>query len=419
MDGDSLSFAYSYGCKNAGDFAINQGSVALLERTVPEATVTAISRFAADSEEFQRMVQKLDSHEQLQLFGGPITYDPPSQSRPQQLVSLLEDGLRYSLDMAGIADSSRLHSQLYKRIADSEGLLFNGGNAIHYSPSQQRIAYLVAVLYPLQLARRSGVPYALLPQTVFGLEGISKRLVLPILEDAEFVMTRDAKTFRYLSEFGLSTPVINGIDTAFLNGSTSVTARPAADLKRIAVVPRFSTLGDTGNLDEAGARMEETLFGYLGSLVEAGHKVTLTVQTEIDDRWLDRNRQRLASIGVESYASFDPQALRDHYAEIDLLVTMRLHAGIFALSVGTPVIGIYRPEWGPKMEGTFETLDIENYALTWEEATEEKLTAVTETALTDSEALAERIASNVRMRNEQLVSDFRSALRAADGFGDD
>ncbi len=418
MEPKSLSFAYSYGCKNAGDFAINEGSLSLIERAVPDADVKTISRFEENSEEFAKMAEKLESlTNEAELFGGPITYDPTSQSRPAQLLSLLQNGIQYGFDIATLREDSQFHSKLFEQITTSNGLLFNGGNAIHYSPSHQSIAYLLAVLYPIQVARRNNIPYAILPQTIFGLEGISKRLVVPLLDDAEFVMTRDAETFRYLSSFGLSTQLINAVDTAFLNGTPSTTTS-SGDQKEIAVVPRFSTLGDTGKLDETASSMERTFIEYLRSLVSAGHAVTLTIQTEIDNEWVTQNRTQLESIGVEFYSSFDPQDLRNHYAEMDLLVTMRLHAGIFGLSMGTPTIGVYRTEWGPKMKGTFETLDIGEYAVPWEEATRDALLSVTEETLANGAALSEHIVSSVTMRNEQMISDVATAFRTADGFSD-
>ncbi|WP_277540855.1 polysaccharide pyruvyl transferase family protein [Haloarcula laminariae] len=416
MDLDSLTLAYAYGCRNAGDFAINEGSLALLSRACPEADVTAVSRFASASPEYQRMADRLDTLAEGALVGGPITYDPERQSRPAQLAALARNGLQYGVDLAGVAEGRSAHSALYERITDGDALLFNGGNAIHYSPSHGNLPYLLAMLYPLQVARRNDVPYGLLPQTTFGLAGLPKRLVRSLLADAEFVMTRDAITFDYLSEFGLPTQLINGVDTAFLNGTPEPSAPSDGGPARIAAVPRFSTLGDTGELDEAGERMEETFLTYLERLVESGHEVTLTIQTEIDEAWAARHRDRLDDIGVGYVESYDPDALRDHYAGMDLLVTMRLHAAIFALSVGTPTIGVYRREWGPKTPGTFRTLDIAEYAMPWDEATAEALTSTTEDALDEGAALSRHIADNVAMRNEVLVSDLRTALATADGF---
>jgi polysaccharide pyruvyl transferase WcaK-like protein len=412
---DSLSFAYAYGCRNAGDFAINQGSLSLLNETVSNVEISAIARFAEKSEEFRRMAPKFNDIEgKAQLFGGPITYDPKTQSTPKQLLSLLENGGQYGFDLTGLAQDSRFHSDLFEHISGSDMFVFNGGNAIHYSPSHQSLPYLLAVLYPLHIARRSDVPYAILPQTIFGLEGVAKRIVVPILEDAEFVMTRDMKTFRYLSQFDLPTQVINGIDTAFLNGDPTVKTEESETHQNIAVVPRFSTLGDTDELDETGVQMEQTFFEYLETLIEDGHNVTLTIQTEIDRQWADENRDRLDKIGVDYHTEFDPESLRNHYLKQDLVVTMRLHAAIFALSMGTPTIGVYRSVWGPKLPGTFETLEIEEYAMSWDDVTLDVLMSVTEELLDKIEMMSETVASNVRMRNQQLVSDFKSAFHWID-----
>lgn len=408
---DSMSLAYCYGCRNAGDYAINEGTLSLIDRTAPDTAVDTVSRFEEGTAEFWEVERKLDSGGwDANLVGGPISYDPRSQSQAEQVLSLLRDGLTYSFDLSGTVPDSRLHSGLHRQITDSDALLYNGGNAIHYSPSHQSLAYLLAVLYPLQIARYNDVPYGILPQTIFGLDGVAERLVVPILDDAVFVMTRDAETYRYLSGFDLSTQVIDAVDTAFLCGRPSVGTGPTADPKEIAVVPRFSTLGDTGALDRGDDRMREIFFRYLRWLTDAGHDVVLTIQTEIDRRWAAQNREQLDAAGASYWSSFEPAELRSHYADVDLLVTMRLHAGIFALSMGTPAIGVYRSEWGPKIAGTWEMLGIERFALSWEAATIDRLTGVTEDAIANRETLSTDIESRVSEANERLSADFRTVL---------
>jgi polysaccharide pyruvyl transferase WcaK-like protein len=249
-----------------------------------------------------------------------------------------------------------------------------------------------------------------MPQTIFGIDGVAERLIVPILNDAKFVMTRDAETFRYLSEFGLSTHLIDAVDTALLCGRPTVGTGATTEPGEIAVVPRFSTLGDTGTLDQDGLEMEDTFVEYVARLVDAGFEVTLATQTEMDRRWADRNREQLADIGVSRWCSSDPDELRTFYAGQDLLVTMRLHAGIFALSMGTPAIGVYRPEWGPKISGTWETLDIEHLALSWDEATTDRLLSATEEALTNRTELSTNLVERVSSVTEQLVDDFEAEL---------
>jgi polysaccharide pyruvyl transferase WcaK-like protein len=414
MTSDTVSLAYSYGCRNAGDFAINQGSLSLIEQANSNLNISTIARFSEGNKEYQQIRKRFDDTErEIRIFGGPISYDPESQSGKEQLYSLVHDGIQYGFDLTGMFRNSRFHSSLFEQITSSDMFLFNGGNAIHYSPSHQSLPYLLAVLYPLHIAQRNNIPYGILPQTVFGLEGVAKRIVIPILNDAEFVMARDMETFRYLSQFDLSTQVINAIDTAFLNGDPTDNSHRLRTTYDISIVPRFSTLGDTDELDGTKVQMEQTFFEYLEKLVTEGHNVTVTVQTEIDAQWVNRNRGRLDGIGVSYCSENDPQSLRAHYAGQDLLVTMRLHAAIFALSMGTPAIGVYRSEWGPKISGTFETLDLEEFVLPWEKATLEALTSVTSQALDEIDTLSETVSLKVSNRTDQLVSEFTNSLHRA------
>ncbi len=58
---------------------------------------------------------------------------------------------------------------------------------------------------------------------------------------------------------------------------------------------------------------------------------------------------------------YNPVILRSIYEKSVLLVAMRLHSAIFSLSAGTPVIGLYKEDWGPKMPGTLGLLDMEKF----------------------------------------------------------
>ena len=54
---------------------------------------------------------------------------------------------------------------------------------------------------------------------------------------------------------------------------------------------------------------------------------------------------------VDLIECYDPTLLREIYKQMDVLVTMRLHAGILSLSALIPVVGIFSEEWGLKNPG--------------------------------------------------------------------
>jgi polysaccharide pyruvyl transferase WcaK-like protein len=410
---DSLCLAYGYGWRNSGDLAINQGSIECLNRLFPSARPRVVSMFPERSPEFERTARKLGTDgRRYELVGGPMHYDPRTQSTGEQAVHLAGDGLRYALDRSGAsAVSDRLGTSMAADIRDADFLFYNGGNLVHLNRS---LPYLLGVLYPLQVARKHGVPYAFLPHTFFDLEGRYRGIVRTLLEESEFVWTRDGRSYDYLtSEFSLSPPVRNGLDTAFfLADPDSERRERRAETPRVTLVPRLSTLGDTGALGDDGT--ETLVERTLETLSERGYAVDVTVQTKVEAEWVDRNREFLDDAGVAVFESYDPRELRAHYRETDVLVTMRLHAGIFALSVGTPSVGLYRTEWGPKTPGTWENLGIAEYALPVRETTVESLVGRCESLLDERAAVSRRIADNVADRKEFVLSETRSLLPDAD-----
>lgn len=409
---NSISLAYGYGWRNSGDLAINQGSINLLNSLFPSLTPRVISMFSESSGDFSRTERKLeDPGYNYELVGGPIRYDPKTQPFIESLASLVGDGTRYVLDRSNMHVLHRaLSTRMAAIIRDSDFLLYNGGNLIHHERS---LPYLLGVLYPLQLARQYGVPYGILPHTVFDLDGRYDRMILALLDSSEFVWTRDERSYDYLTtEFDLSCPVLNGIDTAFFLSQlgqrcaveTTSDSRPSA----VTFVPRFSTLGDTGRVktDET----ENEVKDYLRVLNENGFEVDVTVQTKVEEEWVDSNRAFLEKNDISVFKSFNPGALRSHYAGRDLVVSMRLHAGIFAFSVGTPSIGLYRPEWGHKTPGTWENLGMEDYVLTCDEMTVDSLISLTEAALDEHKSLSSEIITNIEDKKEYMLRETESML---------
>ena len=54
---------------------------------------------------------------------------------------------------------------------------------------------------------------------------------------------------------------------------------------------------------------------------------------------------------VDCIEEHDPYILREVYRRARFVLTMRLHAAILAMSVSTPVMGIFSEKWGLKNSG--------------------------------------------------------------------
>jgi len=412
---NDITLAWGYGSRNAGDMAINYGTMGFLSERFPDVRPQMISRYAAGAPEIsdtRRMLE--DRGYDFELQSGPIRYNHKQQSQIEKLAALTGDGTRYLSDLVGLGRvHPRFESEMKSTIRDSDLLLFNGGNLIHHSPHRRFLPYVLAIMYPMEIARRTGTPYALLPQTMFDLEGPYQSRIEAVLNGAEFIWARDEHTFEYLKGMeSVSTPVYNGLDIGFVGCRRYPGEHTDTGDRHIAVVPRFSELGDTGDLEEDDRNsVEDTLKRYMDDLVTDGDSVTLVVQTKLEAEWVDRNRSFLESANVDVFESFDQSELCSFYAGCDLLVTMRLHAGIFALTQGTPVVGIYREGWGPKLPGTWKALDVEKYTLSWEDVTFEELHSLTSEAVEDREELGADILERIDDITKDMVDKIESNVQ--------
>lgn len=412
----SISLAWGYGCRNAGDMAINYGSLDFLDQSFRDLKIEIISRYTANQTEIRETRDRLvERGYEFDLFGGPIHYNPKNQSRVEKISALSGDSLRYTSDILRLDDiDDRFGSEMASSIQDSELLLFNGGNLIHHSPHRGFLPYVLAIMYPLVVARRNRTPYALLPQTIFNFEGPYEPVLTSVLNGAEFIWTRDDRTYEYLKQkASISTPVHRGLDIGFVGcRQYEKSSEDSAKGNHIAVVPRFSELGDTGDIQNTDlSSVETSLKRFIQTVVDDGDSVSIVVQTNSEKEWVNNNMSFLQSTGVDIFESFDQDELCSFYAKCDLLVTMRLHAGIFGLTQGTPTIGVYREEWGPKIPGTWEALDISAYAKSWDEMSVNTLHDLTLSALEQRNVLRKRILENIDERTTEMTNKLEHGIR--------
>jgi polysaccharide pyruvyl transferase WcaK-like protein len=62
---------------------------------------------------------------------------------------------------------------------------------------------------------------------------------------------------------------------------------------------------------------------------------------------------------VENYDAYE---LKGIFEQLDLLISMRLHASILAISSGTNVVGFTFEEWGFKNAGILKQFSMTNYS---------------------------------------------------------
>ncbi|MEN6428832.1 MAG: polysaccharide pyruvyl transferase family protein [Phycisphaerales bacterium] len=345
--------------------ALNYGALDLL-KTIGDFDVTGLSRFSEDHESFVRSKETLEAaYPDFHLLPFPMRYDRHRDGLARQLVSHAKGMGMYLSSSLGFI--SRRVQPLDRRIRECDHFFFNGGNAL-FSRGFRDLARLIGIAYPLHRAHACHRPIAFLPQSIPAASGLGRWYIRRHLESARFVSFRESASLKQIDL--RRQDAVCTLDLAFfMEGRNEDAAREVVSryhlepLRFVPIVPRATTLGDQAYLDPPEYdRTVDFVVHLCESVVQAGHSPLLVVQVETDLRVARDCQRALASKGhavcvVEEY---DPLTLRALYALSRAVFTMRLHAAIFALSVGTVVLGFSRSIWGRKMPGVFECVGIPN-----------------------------------------------------------
>ena len=337
---------YLYGNRNAGDMAICLGAIELLKKQNYE--VSMVSRFSEAEEEYQKSKEYLaEYYPDVKVYPGPFSFER-NFSKAKKLAAYAGSMLKVS----GIIPDP--HTKQLIREADV--VFFNGGNLLRGASTADYLR-LIALFYPIKIAHDMGKPIYCLPQSTAKISDRGEKMLHKFLKCFETVYVREKISFEELKKRFPDVPFIKTTDLAFLCEDTDTAASKYFELgiksmeRTAAIVVRNTGIGDIGELDaQKQQRMKEKLIAYVKA--HPDYYYLIVVQTEKDRYY---SQQLLSEIQKTTDADFienhDPLVLREIYKHVDVLITMRLHAGILALSALTPVIGLFSEEWGLKNPG--------------------------------------------------------------------
>jgi len=414
MIDDKITIAYAYGPQNAGDFSLNLGTISLLSEIYDKKNFYMISRFGEDSPDFKESKKMLTKYEpDVSLIPCFFDVDRYRQTRFQRSLNMGKAAAEYihytKMPGAGINSDS----PAVKAINESEFVFCNSGNLFYWNEYRRRdLAYLYGIVFPFKYAQRIEKPYGFLPQSIGDIQGLGKLLMKDLFEKAQFFTFREPiSKEKFLETFGEEHPVF--LDTAFFIDSfehdIAKEILDEVDLDEnnfISITIRTAKLGDVGSLEE---EKQSDIIQKLQKLIdhnlsEYDHDVLLVCQTK-----KDRDSTRLLKLiyedehRVKIIEEYDPVVLRSIYRHSIFLIAMRLHSAIFSLSAGTPVIGLYKEEWGPKMPGTLKLLDLEDSVFEISSFNLEDIYAQVDTMIEENEKLREKIFKNIKKIKRELV----------------
>lgn len=335
----TISLIYGYSSRNAGDFAITLGAIdVLLECGV---NIKLFSRYCAQNKDFHdsKKLIKTRYRNAIHFYESPFCLDR-TDSKLKTLINYA-DG---ALTILGL----KRNKEFRKELLNSDVVIFNGGNLFRCH-SFVDFTRLHALMYPLKLALNKK-PIIIFPQSASKLNKEGQKLLLPILQRAEMVYFREKESYSYIQKFISGQNFLQSIDLAFFIKKDGIVAAERFKNK-IAITLRFHTVGDIQYLSSERILHIKTQIRKIVDTYRNGNEFVIIVQTDKDE---ELSKDIASDLNIEIYKSNDPIELLSIYKSCSILIGMRLHSIILALSIGTPCFGLFFNEWGLKNPGLMQ-----------------------------------------------------------------
>ncbi len=250
-----------------------------------------------------------------------------------------------------------------------------------YSSGRFGMAFILA-LFTMAAAALAGKPLYMMPQTIGPLDRSWERWILGrVLSRYQLLLVRDEESLTLLKEIGVrKTPIELAVDIAFSFQGASP-ERGALLLKEYKVDLESDrpllgiSLIDWGAQKpsfEGQSKYEEAVTIAVSKFLTQyeAHAVLFSQvlgPTKADNDQIPAKRVylRLQSQGYGGQTTYidkavQPYELKAAYGWTDLFLGTRLHANVFALSEGVPVVAI---QYQPKTSGVLRTLDLEEWVV--------------------------------------------------------
>lgn len=340
---------YLYGTRNAGDMAICVGAIELLRAQGYD--ITMVSRFSEAEDEYQISKNYItEYYPDVKISPGPFSFER-SFSKLKKLIAYGSS----CLTVFGI----RKNENIRKLIEQADVVFFNGGNLLRGSSLADYLR-LIALFYPIEIAKKTGKPVYCLPQSTAAISTIGDKILHKYLKCFDKIFIREAISFKTLKDRYSDLSFVLSTDLAFLCRDTKIAADKfnrqfqIGKKQKVALIFRNTGIGDIGRV---GRKTEEKLTEVILEFVRSNsdYEYWVIIQTQKDRDMSERFINRVKKISnIRMVESHDPLLLREIYKHMEFTISMRLHAAILSLSAGTPVYGVFSNEWGLKNPGIMD-----------------------------------------------------------------
>jgi|GEM_PF-3202994 len=419
-DVEKILLTYCWGNANAGDKVITKGTILSLRKIFPDAKISIwhiSGKKGSTFRESEEYLKKIDSN--IELLPNPIQ---AWNMKKFKFPIISRDSLKSSVPSLIFSNLNRKflsNEPGLLELANSDLVIFNCGHYFFWDSQMLGRWKKLLDSYPLWLAKRLEIPYGILPHSFGPFEfGVTE---LPIylyyknlFLDADFLFTRESLSKENLkNQFGNNLEIINSIDTGFFVEEQKDDARKI--LKKhnlnenqfIAMTLRLSKRGSGKKLDQKKYyEYAKKLTSCIEKLINKyDYKIALVCQVPSDKIHSENILNNLPDDLQQNCEIIDeklePETLEALYGESKLLIGMRFHSLIFALNVGTPVIGIYYYDIGPKICGLLNDFGWSNFEFNLQKMEVDSLIEQVDKVLDNKEELG--IEEKVDKRKQEFL----------------
>jgi len=428
---EKIMIVYAWGRRNAGDHALMLGALELLGSSVDLSDIIVVARHSAD-DPISPITDIKKRFPTVSVVAPPFDMAKrKGLAKIPQLIEAMAKALA-ALACPRLVVANAGDGGFWRALGSTRLILLNGGNLFFWHKVRRNLPRLIALAWPLLVARRMGFAYGMLPQTCGPFEGgIVPKWIGWLFAGARFVSFRDKDSLDRLTSlvhlaekrsallpdlaFFLSTKTEN-------SNEKKVSFLPEHGNDFFCVCLRIDPLGDDVDkkMDDP-ERTERKIISIFPNAIEKfqaehGTHCLIVVQVDHDHDVSQKLHDVLRQRGVScSQVSLnDPYDFIELYRDACFLLSFRLHSMIFALGQATPVIGIWRKPLGTKIPSMMKDMNLAEYVMELDEAEDEKLLDCMKQVYQQRGPIQKCIREIVVQRKNAAISFFKGFLAAED-----
>lgn len=345
----TVTLIWGYTHKNAGDLAMTLGAIDLLPKCALKLQI--FSLFHEKTPEFfysKKYLLERYPDTKLDILGSPFYINKNEKNSFKKLFD-------YFNIITILLNIKKIH-KFRNKLLDSQVILFNGGNMFRCITLKDAFR-MFCVFFPIKIGLKKKIPCFILPQSSASINKIGETFLKTIVYKVNKIYFREHLSFESFSKtFGLKNAMVC-MDLAFFINKNNVNISNQSIKRHIAFTIRSRTIGDSMLLSQDKLDyLEKTFYSTIKQL-SINNKITIVVQVPIDKEFSIKIKS-MFNDNIHFLEETDPVNLLKFYNSIDLLIGMRLHSMILAMSIGTPCYGLFFKEWGNKVPGILEMLNM-------------------------------------------------------------